>query len=134
MSGSLYQVKLDVGETADDVEGSEIRGEKEKADSGSGSRDVSTRADSLRGFEFDPQGELGSECGSERAEHVEEPMPQMTCSVSSEGGVEWSLIKDDEFFWSPPTVSALKAHDSKQPRWEEVKVAAPIVPPVNAGA
>ncbi|KOO31881.1 guanylyl cyclase, partial [Chrysochromulina tobinii] len=54
----VYNVRLDVGETADDVEGSEIRPEGVKGDSGGGSNsrdEQSTRADSLNGFDINDQ-------------------------------------------------------------------------------
>jgi len=112
----VYNVRLDVGETADDVEGSEIRPEGVKGDSGGGSNsrdEQSTRADSLNGFDVNDQ-------ASEVSEGPEEER-QITCRVT-ETGIEWNLIRDDEFVWSPPTTSALRQHDDRFPRWEAVKI------------
>ena len=129
---TIYQVRLDVGEMADDVEGSEIRSERRpEAKDGSiissGGRDIDTRADSLSGFEIlDSSGDNPSEVNSEVSTDGE-ALPHAKCRLT-EAGVEWSFIDDGQFNWSPLTAAALKAHEARFPRWMEVKAAAPPLP------
>ena len=95
---------------ADDVGGSEIRTAR-------GSEPIdrqraNTRSDALSGF--DHASEPGEPCGSEAAEE-----PQMTCRVSSEGGIEWTLLDaaaEHGEPWSPPTLALLKVHDTQEQR------------------
>ena len=116
----VYSVRLDDGETADDVEGSEIRapagqrapelrGDGESG-SNSGSRDANTRSDALSGF--DRMHEVQSELSLED-ELVRVPQPAMECRLEG-SGVAWSFIDETEHLgWSPPTASLLKALDNR---------------------
>lgn len=147
--GVVYTVRLDDGEMADDVEGSEIRpaelrparggrggggaddgtlaaGGEHPASSGeqsvsSGSRCANTREDALSAFDLDLSMEARS-VGSESSfdESALTTTAQMQCRVS-DSGVEWSFINEEQLVWSPPTTALLKAHDDRFPRWMEVK-------------
>ena len=120
----VYSVRLDDGETADDVEGSEIRaevvgralpppgaaerragGSSESAGSNSRRGYANTRDDALSEFELPPSEAAGSEGGSEGSAHA-----RVTVAVTS-SGVEWSMLPETELAWSPPTMALLKAHD-----------------------
>ena len=142
--GLVYQVQLDDGEFADDVEGSEIRSELTRAEAAaraaaaaaagggsdqgskaSGSREnPGTRADSLSVFELDLQCAPPSEASQD-----EEPSPSMHGRVTGSGEIEWSFIDESQLpTWSPPTAALLRAHDSQFPRWQDVVVDASLKP------
>jgi hypothetical protein len=115
-----YCVKLDDGENADDVEGSEIRAVAPKGakqlDAGSGGSEHSkssgsaesrnTRSDALSGFEAS-----GFEAPSV-ARSDDDELPQMQCLVTGTG-VAWSFINEDELRWSPPTAALLALIDDR---------------------
>lgn len=113
----IYSVKLDIGELAEDVEGSEICAEGERkagAEGGSdgssehsGSRIANTRSDNLSAFDI--QSVAGeSDGGVDEDESRDE---RMQCRVTASNTVEWKFISEEELAWSPPTASLLQAHN-----------------------
>ena len=117
----VYQVKLDDGEYADSVIGSEIRAERttrsnEQSECSSCERVANTRSDALSGFDH------ASDACSERLSEGGAPEQelQMLCRVTDRG-VDFKFIDDEQVTWSRPTISSLRAHDDKYPRWQAVK-------------
>lgn len=113
----VYQVKLDDGEFADSVTGSEIRSEKHEDHAECTSTVVAhTRSDALSGF--DSISEARSDCFSDG---LPDEDLRMSCRVTDRG-VDWSFIEEDRVTWSRPTLSSVKAHDDRYPRWEAAKL------------
>uniref|UniRef100_A0A7S0LFY4 Uncharacterized protein n=1 Tax=Coccolithus braarudii TaxID=221442 RepID=A0A7S0LFY4_9EUKA len=106
---------------ADGVEGSEIRaaGCGGGGSEGSGSRYAHTRSDALSGFDLSSESEEGSS--------IEEgpPAQQMRCRVT-ERGVEWEggdlPTEGGGSLVCKLTPALLREHESKFPRWMEVKM------------
>ncbi|KAL1507786.1 hypothetical protein AB1Y20_007396 [Prymnesium parvum] len=113
---AVYQVKLDMGEFADSVVGSEIRAERVSAEGGSESsceQVAHTRSDALSGFD-------ALSVGDELSEASMDEELQMHCRLTDRG-VDWSFIAEERVTWSHPTLSSLRAHDDRYPRWEAAK-------------
>lgn len=116
----LWSVRLDDGEMADDVEGSEIRsdvagppaaeraargeGDDGSSSGGKGGGSVcsrNTRSDALDGF--------NAVDGDARSQGSSDDVPQPTMEVRLSGSnVAWSFIDETEIGWSPPTTSLLE--------------------------
>lgn len=121
----VYCVRLDVGEYADSVMGSEIRPEgaadaaddgREACDGDSGEQQyANTRSDALSGFDV-----LSEEESDLPAEEPPHATAQMHVRVT-DSGAEWSFINEDSLTWCPPTADGLKAHEAQFPRWMDVK-------------
>lgn len=121
-----YRVRLDDGEYADSVEGSEIRTERRDEPPGegesvsSGDRGCNTRSDALSGFELRSDVAPSERTSDGLPDEVAQEALEMRARVTASGAIDWSFIQEDQLTWAHPTLASVRAHDEKFPRWSDV--------------
>lgn len=119
---AIYSVRMQDGEIAEDVEGSEIRVRGDQSDGSSEGGDSYAHTRSEGFSAFDQKSVLDADTSPQAERRAD--TTQMRCHAT-DSGIQWDFIDAEQLNWSPPTEQMLQAHLEAQRRREELNRSPP---------